>query len=87
MCIPALLWQAVDEVTYQRMVKEKNFWTGAFLEFPNSYFHWELEFPEACLSRGVSPALPVTHLMIHSRRMVTSRKNPLPSAGTCLDTS
>lgn len=42
----------VDEVTYQRMVKEKNFGLAHSLDVPNSYFHWELEFPEACLSRG-----------------------------------
>lgn len=42
----------VDEVTYQRMVKDKNFRLAHSLVVPNAYFHWELEFPEVCLSRG-----------------------------------
>lgn len=42
----------VDETTYRRMVEEKDFHLARTLNIPNSYFHWELEFPEVCLSRG-----------------------------------
>ncbi len=42
----------VDETTYLRMVKEKDFLPVQSLYIPNSYFHWELEFPEVYLSRG-----------------------------------
>ncbi|MFZ6018451.1 MAG: Eco57I restriction-modification methylase domain-containing protein, partial [Chloroflexota bacterium] len=42
----------LDEPTYQRMVKERDFRLAQSLNTPNSYFHWELEFPEVCLSRG-----------------------------------
>jgi len=43
---------ALDEAVYQRMVEQRDFNLAQSLNIPNSYFHWELEFPEICLSRG-----------------------------------
>ena len=43
---------SVVEAAYQRMVEQRDFNLAHSLNIPNSYFHWELEFPEICLSRG-----------------------------------
>jgi type I restriction-modification system DNA methylase subunit len=40
----------VDEGEYAQMMKQKDFRLAESFNAPNSYFHWELEFPEVCLS-------------------------------------
>jgi hypothetical protein len=42
----------IEEEKYSKMVQEKDFDLARSINIPNHYFHWELEFPEICLSRG-----------------------------------
>lgn len=42
----------VEEAEYARMVQKKDFNLAKSINVPNQYFHWELEFPEICLSKG-----------------------------------
>ncbi|MCX6054117.1 MAG: Eco57I restriction-modification methylase domain-containing protein [Chloroflexi bacterium] len=42
----------VEESKYMNMVKQKDVHLAQSLSIANQYFHWELEFPEICLSRG-----------------------------------
>ncbi len=71
----------VDEVTYQRMVKEKNFGLAHSLVIPNSYFHWELEFPEICLSRGGFTCITCNPPYDTFRENIYFRKEPAAGCG------
>lgn len=42
----------VEESKYMNMVEQKDVHLAQSLSIANQYFHWELEFPEICLSRG-----------------------------------
>lgn len=42
----------IEEAQYGRMVQKKDFNLAKLINVANRYFHWELEFPEICLSRG-----------------------------------
>lgn len=42
----------LDETQYTRMIDEKDISLAQALNQPNRYFHWELEFPEVCISKG-----------------------------------
>jgi len=42
----------VEETLYAKMVQKKDFSLARSINTPNQYFHWELEFPEVCLSQG-----------------------------------
>lgn len=42
----------LDEMQYNRLVTDRDFALAQVLNTPNFYFHWELEFPEICLSKG-----------------------------------
>jgi hypothetical protein len=41
----------MDEREYVLMVEKKDFKTAKLFEKPNQFFNWELEFPEACISK------------------------------------
>ena len=41
----------IEEAQYAALVHNKDFFLARSLA-PQTYFHWELEFPEICLSRG-----------------------------------
>jgi len=42
----------IEEAQYDRIVQKKDFNLARLMNVANRYFHWELEFPEICLSRG-----------------------------------
>lgn len=50
--VSILFGNNVDEAQYINLIKKRDFTFARSLNVANQYFHWEMEFPEVCISRG-----------------------------------